>query len=271
MTETLKEAKPSEDALEKMISMLRAMSLPNPTNYSFRELVQRLYSIDVAPLIAERDALKARVAEIEKERDEARANHFITRVERDGAEDHASETAEELREFRARNRAALAAWREAEADGTTMRQRAESAETSLAALRRQVEIARDYINTHGRVCGVLTPLASEVLSALDAPQPEARSKAIIDDAELPVKGGSISGPAVDAWNNRSDDARDAIIAEAVEVMRTLSPIKDVPIFRDEEPVVLRVGNFGEYVYMPLGAWSIFRAARAFVEKHGGGR
>lgn len=53
-------------------------------------------------------AQAAEIARLTAERDEAKAAQFITRVERDGAEDHASETADELRQVRIRAEAAEA-------------------------------------------------------------------------------------------------------------------------------------------------------------------
>ncbi len=60
----------------------------------------------------------AELQALRDERDAAVANQFITRVERDGAEDHATETADELRQVRARAEAA-------EAELVTLRARVE--------------------------------------------------------------------------------------------------------------------------------------------------
>ena len=65
-------------------------------------LEYEILTLTPASALAELQALRA-------ERDDAVASQFITRVERDGAEDHATETADELRQVRARAEAAEAA------------------------------------------------------------------------------------------------------------------------------------------------------------------
>ncbi len=86
-----------------------------------------------ASALAELQALRA-------ERDDAVASQFITRVERDGAEDHATETADELRQVRAR---------------------AEAAEAELVTLRAQVERLTGAL---GRAQRALKPFADRVFN-----------------------------------------------------------------------------------------------------------
>lgn len=95
----------------------------------------------------------AELQALRDERDDAVASQFITRVERDGAEDHATETADELRQVRARAEAAeakLVEWQASQhyayigRDGKTvlardLEGRAEAAEAELSTLRAQVE------------------------------------------------------------------------------------------------------------------------------------
>ena len=87
-------------------------------------LEYEILTLTPASALAELQALRA-------ERDDAVASQFITRVERDGAEDHATETADELRQVRAR---------------------AEAAEAELVTLRAQVE----------RLTGALTIAANRL-------------------------------------------------------------------------------------------------------------
>ncbi len=104
--------------VEKAATHVRTAEVPREeTGEGAMQRALLNYAADVVSLCAPASAL-AELQALRDERDDAVASQFITRVERDGAEDHATETADELRQVRAR---------------------AEAAEAELATLRAQVE------------------------------------------------------------------------------------------------------------------------------------
>lgn len=103
---------------------------------------RRIRALTPASALAELQALR-------DERDDAVASQFITRVERDGAEDHATETADELRQVRARAEAA-------EAELVTLRAQVERLTAKLALVQRALEKADEGLEYMGLYAPALT-------------------------------------------------------------------------------------------------------------------
>lgn len=109
----------------------------------------------VPALITLATAQAAQIAGLTKERNGYKAEAFITRVEKDGAEDHATETADDLRTLRSKYRAVKAAHLEASVEAENSRARAEAAEAKVAELEAQIAGLEEAVDanwiTHQRV------------------------------------------------------------------------------------------------------------------------
>jgi hypothetical protein len=184
MSETLKEAKPSGEAFQ---IFCRALADVGPAT-----AIGDAYDYDVAPLIAERDALKARVVELKKDLDIARAENDAHETQDSVIIQNYFDMGRELGIVGSPFEAMVA-----------LRQRAEAAETSLAASRRQVEGLKEALNSFvasknysgdnvyrgWKVVG--TPglmdafdKARAALASIDAPQPDMRDAVKTNEDEL---------------------------------------------------------------------------------------
>jgi hypothetical protein len=281
--ETLKTAEPSYGSVMAAIAYYNHLSGSGhfhlPPKFNWYECIGAAYSIDIAPLIAERGRLAADVARLSvalgKERGEVerlnedldRANYAVRRIGMSlGSSDEWTDQATMIADVEGRVAAAretIAKLREALAPFAAQPLSTEPQIITLeylspaASLMKQADKIRELDD---RIMA-----ARAALAQLDAaPTPGHTDLMISPEA---IDEALAANPLPEELANPGEDSRlaqaERAVAEAVEIMR---PVSEVEIWRDIYPDGPDIMN-GEFHADP----EFVRAARLFVEKHGGAK